>query len=88
MKQVQEKKAKAQKKEKKVVKTHTEIKCQDCGKMREVKVQDAHQVKRCVECQVKHTRTLRKEYKKNRVKTLRDEVIRLQKILDKNEIEY
>lgn len=31
--------------------THTTIYCVDCGEPREIRIQDAHQVVRCKECQ-------------------------------------
>ena len=34
--------------------THVTIYCMDCGEPREVRVQDAHQVVRCKECQKIH----------------------------------
>lgn len=40
--------------------THTEIKCCDCGAIRTIKVQDAFQVKRCTTCQNRFRNTRRK----------------------------
>lgn len=51
-----------------------EISCIECGTIRLVKQQDVHQVKRCVACQVKYAKLKRKEYKKNLVKNLRQEI--------------
>lgn len=34
--------------------THITIYCIDCGEPREIRVQDAHQVVRCKECQKVH----------------------------------
>jgi hypothetical protein len=45
----------------------TFITCVDCGTKREVKVQDVHQCKRCVECQKEHKRKRARERRKNNV---------------------
>lgn len=42
----------------------TSINCEDCGEERIIKVQDAHQVKRCVSCQKKHRNRIRAEKRK------------------------
>lgn len=47
------------------VKTTT-INCEDCGKERVIKVQDAFQVKRCVECQKKHRNRRRAERRREK----------------------
>lgn len=51
-----------------------DVTCVDCGAIRTVAVQDAKQVKRCVECQEKYRKAQRKEYRKNLVKDLRTTV--------------
>ena len=52
---------KATPKEKVVKPTTFEIKCVDCGAMREVAVQDVFQVKRCITCQRKYRNHKRAE---------------------------
>src|SRR5690606_8883836 len=47
------------------VKTTT-INCVDCGKERVIKVQDAFQVKRCVDCQKKHRNRRRAECRREK----------------------
>lgn len=47
------------------VKTTT-INCVDCGKERVIKVQDAFQVKRCIECQKKHRNRRRAERRREK----------------------
>lgn len=44
------------------------INCEDCGAEREIKVQDAFQVKRCKNCQKKHRNKLRNEKRKEKRK--------------------
>ena len=44
----------------------TTINCEDCGKERVIKVQDAFQVKRCVECQKKHRNRRRAERRREK----------------------
>lgn len=89
---------KVEKKEKKekVVKvkepkvTHVDINCSDCGAVRNIKIQDRFQVKRCVECQDIFRKEQRKEYRKNRIKNLQTRIdelevqnAELQEMLDK-----
>lgn len=49
--------------------THLVIHCIDCGEPREIRVQDAHQVVRCKECQkvhrLEHRRLLKDKQKMN-----------------------
>jgi hypothetical protein len=65
----------------------TTIKCIDCGTEREIKVQDAFQVKRCVECQNAYRKAQRKQYRKNRVLNLRSRIGELEGLLQDNGIE-
>ena len=44
----------------------TTISCVDCGRDRIIKVQDAFQVKRCVECQKKHRNRRRREIRREK----------------------
>ena len=68
--------AKAQK-PKEPKKLHTEISCVDCGELRVVKVQDAFQVRRCVECQKKWRRIQRKRNRRERIERLLEENAKL-----------
>lgn len=50
----------------KLVGAVTTIACEECGKEHIVKVQDAHQVKRCPDCQKKHRNVKRAEKRKEK----------------------
>jgi hypothetical protein len=50
----------------------TTVKCMDCGAERTIKVQDAFQVKRCVECQKEYRRRRRAELRRQRAKEAKD----------------
>lgn len=66
--------------------THTSITCTDCGDERIVKVQDAKQVTRCVECQANYRKMKRREYRKNRLAKLRTQKEQLVELAKKHKV--
>lgn len=63
-----------------------DIVCCDCQAIRTIPKGEAFQVKRCKVCQVKHAKELRKVYRKNKVRGLKERVLKLEAILHENKI--
>ena len=59
-----------------------EIVCLDCGKVRVVGKGEVFQVKRCVECQDKYRKVLRKQYRKNRIQQLKEKLVNAEATID------
>lgn len=57
------------------------ITCVDCGTTREINKGEEFQVKRCEACQLVHRKLLRKQYRKNRLRALRDRVALLEEAM-------
>jgi len=58
------------------------ITCVDCKAERTINKGEEFQVKRCVDCQEKHRKELRKQSRKNRVKKLQARVALLESCLN------
>lgn len=80
--QEQEMKGETPKKEREKV----TITCVDCGATRTINKGEEFQVKRCIPCQEKHRKGLRKGYRKNKVQRMRERIVQLEKLLQDNNI--